>query len=281
MKIGKVEITHPDKKLFPEITKREFIEYYNRISKKMLPFLKDRPLVMKRYPNNITKQGFFQKEMPDYFPNYIDSVKVNQKQGGKKQYPVVNNKEALIYIANQDCIEFHIWLSNNKLLEKPDKIIFDLDPSKGFVQVYEGAKALKKILDNLKLNSFLMSTGSRGVHVIVPIKQELEFEKVKDIADKIAEKVVKENKEFTREVRKNKRRGRLLIDTARNSYAQTGICPYSTRPTKFASIAAPLSWKQLKKDFNPQKFTIKNIPAENPWKGFHKIKNSIKNLKLG
>jgi len=125
-----------------------------------------------------------------------------------------------------------------------------------------------------------MSTGSKGVHVIIPIKQELDFKEVKNIADIIADKIAGENGEFTREIRKNKRGRRLFIDTARNSYAQTGICPYSVRATKEASVALPISWKELKKDFNPKQFTIKNVPSGNPWRDYNKIKNSVKNIKF-
>ncbi len=279
MKLGKVEITHKDKNLFKGISKKEFVKYYSNVSKKMLKFLKSRPLVMKRYPKGISKKGFYQKEYPDYFPNYINSIKVKERQGGKKKYSVIDSRNALVYIANQDCIEFHTWLSNTYDLNKPDKVVFDLDPSKGFKQVYDCTWKLKELLDKLKLKSYLMSTGLRGVHIVVPIRQELGFDEVKDFADSVATKLSNEDKGFTTEIRKNKRKGRLFIDVARNSYAQTSICPYSVRASNSASVAVPLSWNELTKNFNPKSYTIKNVlDKEYSWKGYNKTKNSVKKV---
>lgn len=289
MKIGKVEITHPEKELFPNIQKKEFINYYSKISFKMLRFLRNRPLVMERFPRGVFKdkdrqKGFFQKEYPDYFPSYIDSVEVKQKKGGKKRYAVVNNKDSLIYIANQDCIEFHTWLSKINNLNKPDKLVFDLDPSKNFEEVYGAAFALKEFLDKNNLKSYLMSTGSKGLHVVVPIKKEFGFDEVKDIADKIAEKVSSKNKNFTTEMRKEKRKGRLLIDVARNSYAQTSVCPFSVRAKKEASVAIPLRWKDLNKRFDLSKYRIGNFGeikslSFGAWRGYERTKNSLKVVK--
>ncbi len=278
MKIGKVKITHLNKELFPGIKKVDFIKYYDKISRKILPYLKDRPLVMKRFPNGIDKKGFYEKQRPDYFPKYIKKIKVQEKKGTDKEYSIINNKDSLIYVANQDCIAFHTWLSKKQKINFPDKMIFDLDPpDNDFKLVAKAGKLIKGYLDKKNLRSFVMSTGSRGIHIIVPLNQKHNFDEVRKKAKKISKEIAKKKKYFTTNIRKSKRKNKLFIDVARNAYGQLSICPYSTRAINKAPIASPLFWEDLE-DFNPKKYTIKNFPKIKNWKRFNKVKNSLKGL---
>lgn len=283
-KAGKysIKIKNQDKILFSKnITKIDLINYYNYIAPKMLKYTKDRPLMMRRYPNGITGKSFYQKNSSVYFPKWIKTFKVPLKSSEKKSYNnyvICNNKATLIYLANQAVIEYHIWLSNIKNLNYPNKLIFDLDPgTKDFEPLRKCALLLKELLESLNLIPFLMTTGSKGLHVVVPIKQKLTFIEVKKFADKCAQKIIKLNpKLFTQDIRKDRRDKRLFIDTLRNQYGATSVAPYSTRAIINAPIATPLDWKEIhEKDLYSQKYNIKNISErlekiKDPWENFSK-----------
>ena len=228
MKIGryKVELSNQDKVLFPEpdISKGDLVAYYKNISDIILPHLKNRPLTMQRYPRGIDSKGFFQKDKSDYFPDWIESVKVS-KQDGSVDMVIANNQATLVYLANQGMIIPHVWLSRKDKLNYPDKLIFDLDPpGKNFDLVIKGAHAIREVLEKLEMNPYVMTTGSKGIHVTVPLARQQDFNEVREFAGKISRFLAEKNPdEFTTEVRKDKRKGRLFLDYLRNSYAQTGI----------------------------------------------------------
>jgi len=279
----KLEISHPDKVLFPKdkITKKDLIDYYQRVSSLMLPHLKDRPIIMQRYPNGIQKQGFIQKNISDFFPSWIQSISVKRQAASKGELVLCQNKETLTYLANLASISLHTWLSKKSKIDCPDRIIFDLDPPKGrFDLVRQAARALREILEKeLKLKTFIMTTGSSGLHVVVPIKPNTSFDEVRAFAKLVAKRICEENpKLFTIQIRKNQRRGRVFIDYLRNAYAQHAIAPYSARALKGAPIATPISWEELSK-VQPQSFHLKNMPARikktNPWVSFYKSSKSI------
>lgn len=295
MKIGshEVEIKNRDKVFFPEdnITKGDLIDYYEKIADSFLPYLKNRPLSLNRFPDGITEEGFYQKQASDYFPNWIDTVEIEKKEGGSNTQVVCNRKATLIYLVNQGTVSFHPWLCTTADLHKPDKLVFDLDPLQGnFEIVVKGAKALRSLLDEeLGLNSFLMTTGSKGLHVVCPIKPEKKFEDVRGFAKKAANFLADNDSDtFTVETRKDQRKGRLFIDYLRNAYAQTSIPPYSVRAREGAPVATPLGWDELHKDgLHSQSYTIKNIfkrlsQKDDPWSSFQKkatkIDNAVKKL---
>lgn len=270
-----VEITHPDKILFPKekITKQELADYYANVAHLMIPLIKDRPISMKRYPEGIKKEGFFQKNAPAGMPSWIKTAKVSRKEKGTTHMVLCQDKETLQWLANQNCITPHIWLSKIDKPTIPDQMIFDLDPPprKGFDLVIEGALTLRTILEKeYKSKPLVMTTGSRGLHVIVPIKRQLPFDEVRKKAREIADQLVATDpKKYTTEARLNKRKGRLYIDIMRNGYGQTVVAPYSVRPLKGAPIATPLFWEELKdKTLLANSFHIRNIQnrlKKNPW----------------
>jgi bifunctional non-homologous end joining protein LigD len=278
MKVGAhdIEITHPDKILFPEdgITKSDLIEYYRNVADVILPYLKDRPLVMNRYPNGIDKSWFVQQSISDYFPKWIDRVEL-KKEGGRITHVVCQNAATLVYLANQNCITFHTWLSKRDLLENPDLMVFDLDPSdRNFEKVKEAAALLKSFLLDLGLDPLVKSTGSRGLHVILPLNRKASFAEVHNFAHDIAELVVRrESEKLTIEQRKDKRHGRVLVDYMRNSYGQLLVAPYSVRAKPGAPVAIPLDWEEaFSPGIDPRSFTIKNVLGRlakkgDPWIG--------------
>ena len=256
-------ITHPEKVLFPEdgIDKRELAEYYQHIAEIMLPYLRDRPVTMERFPDGIDGPRLVQKEAAAYFPRWIRTASM-AKQEGTVRHVVCQDAATLVYLANQACITPHVWLSRIDKPHLPDQMIFDLDPSADdFRAVCRAALALRDVLQRAHLEAFVKTTGSRGLHVLVPLKRRADFDEVRAFARAIATELVESDaKQLTLEVRKDKRAGRIFIDTARNAYAQTAAPPYAVRPRPGAPVAAPLDWRELEDSrLTSDRYTIHNI----------------------
>lgn len=278
----KVEITNEEKILFPQdkMTKGDLIDYYTKIAPFILPYTKNRPISMVRFPNGIKREGFYQKQAGGYFPGWIKTKKIKHKENPQKftNYVIVNNASTLIYLANQACIEIHTWLSKIDKLDYPDKIIFDLDPRgpgavKDFSMVRKAALLLKKKIDKMRMTPFAMTTGSRGIHIIVPIKRTRTFDESRHFARTIAQELVEEHGDiFTLRSKQKEKRKRIFIDTLRNGFGQTAIIPYGVRAKKGVPVATPISWNEVKSSsLRPDKYNIKNIfkrinRVGNPWR---------------
>jgi bifunctional non-homologous end joining protein LigD len=272
-----IEITRPEKVLFPEdgITKGELIEYYARIAPRMLPHLRDRPLTLERYPNGIKTKRFFQKEVSSYFPQWIRRTTV-EKVGGTVTHVVCNDTATLVYIANQACITPHIFLSRCDKVDIPDQLVIDLDPQgDDFDLVKSTAAAFKQLLDELTLPAFLKTTGSRGLHVVVPLQRREGYEAVRTFARELAGIVTGQApKERTMEPLKANRGERVFIDTNRNGYAQLVAPAFAVRARKGAPISFPIDWSELrKKTLRPNGVTIRNAferleNTKDPWADF-------------
>jgi bifunctional non-homologous end joining protein LigD len=279
-----VEITHAEKVLFPKdgITKREFVEYYERIAAIMLPHLRERPIAMERYPDGIHGQKFFQKNASAYYPAWIKTVSL-PKQNGTVRHVVCDDAATLIYLANQAVITPHTWLSRIDKPGHPDQMIFDLDPSDGnFKQVCAAAKTLRQRLAEQGLTSFVKTTGSRGLHVLVPLDRRSDFDEVRAFARRVATDLADGDSEhLTTEFRKDKRKGRIFVDTARNAYAQTAAPAYAVRPRDGAPVAAPLEWNELDNGrLKPDLFNIRNVfdrldKFGDPWKDLKRSAQSL------
>jgi len=266
LKLGRytVELSNEDKILFPKekITKGELIDYYQKIGPIMVTYTKDRPISMVRYPDGIEGEGWYQKDAGSYFPSWIKTKPIKKKDDGVTNYVLINNVVTLVYLANQAVIAPHIWLSRVDKLDYPDRMIFDLDPSgKDFKMVQKGALLIKDFLDELKLPSFVMTTGSRGLHVVIPLRRVQTFDWVRSFAYDLASIMVEQYSDlFTLEMRKVKRKELVFIDTLRNAFGQTGIAPYAVRPKPGASVATPIEWKEVKSSqLRSNKYTIRNI----------------------
>jgi bifunctional non-homologous end joining protein LigD len=274
-----IAISRPEKVLFPEdgITKGDLIEYYARIAPKMVPHLRDRPLTLERYPNGINTKRFFQKEVSSYFPDWIRRVTV-KKVGGTVTHVVCNDTATLVYLANQACVTPHIFLSRTDKLNYPDQLVLDLDPQgEDFELVRSTARAFKELLDELELPAFLKTTGSRGLHLLVPLQRREEYDSVRDFARELAGIVVSQApKERTLEQLKADRGQRVFIDTNRNGYAQLVAPAYAVRARKGAPVSVPLDWSELEqKSLRPNGYTIRTIfdrveKSRDPWADFWK-----------
>jgi len=280
-----VKITRPEKVLFPDdgITKHDLVDYYRRVSSWILPHLADRPLMLERYPDGIDEMRIVQKSAASYYPRWVKTATV-RKAGGKLRQVICEDEATLAFLANQACITPHIWLSRIKSPDYPDQMIFDLDPSgDDFEPVRDTAHALREKLDEIELPAYVKSSGSRGVHVTVPLKPESDFDAVRSFARQLAEIVAEEDpKHRTTEQRKTNRRGRVFLDTNRNAYAQTAVAPYAVRARAHAPVAVPISWRELdKSSFRPDGVTIRTIfdrlkKQDDPWKDFWSSAVSLK-----
>jgi bifunctional non-homologous end joining protein LigD len=248
----------------------------------MLPHVRGRIVTMRRFPDGIDGKSFYQKQVPDYFPDWIETVQVT-KQGGRLRELVIDNPETLAYLANQACIAVHVWPSRAEDPHRPDRLIFDLDPSvDDFGRVRDAARVVRSILEDTGLTPHVMTTGSRGLHVVAPLDARTDFDAARRFAAAVAELVVaKEPDRFTVEHRKRKRGERVFIDYLRNAYAQHGIAPYSVRAKPGAPVATPLTWDELgRADLDARRYTIRNLfrrlaRKEDPWKDIARHAGSL------
>jgi len=280
------ELSNEDKILFPKskITKGELIEYYKKVAPHMLPYLHNRPLSMQRFPEGIGHAGFFQKNAGDYFPSWIKTVTIAKKEGGSVEYVLCNNAATLIYLANQACIVFHPMLCMVPKIHTPRYLIFDLDPGRAsFDMVRKTAQYIKKLLDELNVPAFVMTTGAHGLHVVTPLKAGHTFDEVKSFAHDIATALVhRYPKEVTIALQKAKRGTRVFIDTLRNAFSALAVCPYSVRAREDAPVATPLSWDEVgKKSLRPDLYTVRSLfkrlgKKKDPW---HTVKSSACSLR--
>lgn len=257
-----VETSNLDKPLFPKagVTKGELIDYYENIAETMLTHMKGRPVVMQRFPDGIQKKGFYHKQVPGHFPNWIDRVTL-KKEGGEITHVVCNNKATLVYLADQACITPHVWLSHSNHPTRPDRLIIDLDPSgDDFDQVCSAAKLASERLRDLGLAVYLQTTGSRGIHVACPIQRGPGFDLARGLARSVCDQLAAEHSDLvTVEQRKEKRGDRVYLDTGRNAYAQTMVTPYAVRARPGAPVATPIREDELTPDLSPTVFNTRNI----------------------
>ena len=285
---NRIELSNLDKVFYEKagVTKGDVIEYYRRIYPTMAIHLGERPLTLHRYPDGISGEGFYQKEAPEYIPGYVDTVEIEKVEGGKQPQMTCNNRETLVYLANLGTVTFHVWLSRSDRLHLPDKLIFDLDPPGDDLEpVREAAFDLRRLLNELGLNPYVMTTGSSGLHVAVPLKRELDFDPVRQVAGAVSSHLASRHPDkYTTEVRKAKRKGRLFLDIARNAYGQTSVAPYSLRARDECSVAVPLEWDELHdSDLHSKSYTIDNIfrrlgQKDDPWGSFYEDSYSLDGL---
>jgi bifunctional non-homologous end joining protein LigD len=239
-----VACTHVDRVMFPAdgITKGELIAYYHDVAPLMVPELRARPLSVVRYTKGIEHGGFFQKHYQRHFPAWLDRVEAGIKT--PVSYPIVDTPAGLVYMANQGSIEFHVWTSRKDALERPDMLVFDLDPPDGrFDLVRSAAHALREVFERIGLPAFVKTTGSKGLHVIAPLDDTATFDEVGALTTRIAALLCRRHPDaLTMEFYKKDRKGRLFVDVMRNAIGATLVAPYSLRGRPGAPLSAPIAW---------------------------------------
>lgn len=281
-----VQVSHLDKRFFPDddLAKGDLVDYYRRTADRILPQVKDRPLVMERYPDGIDAERIVQKNVPGYFPDWVTRAEVS-KQGGTVTHVIADKAATLVYLANQASIELHQFLSRLDALDRPDQIVFDLDPpdTGAFPGACRNAVRLRELLeDELGLAAYVKTTGGKGLHVHVPLRAEEEFDAVRDFARGAAEVLARRYpRELTTEQRKDQRGGRLYLDVMRNAYAQTVTVPLGVRARPGAPVATPLDWAEVdERTLSPRQFTLRTVPgrleeAGDPWAGLNRHRRTL------
>lgn len=272
-----IAISHPDRVVFPEagLTKLDLARHYADVAGVMVPHVRGRPLALQSYPQGVGGQGFFMKDAPRHFPEWIARVAVPKREGGTIHHVLANEAATLVYLAGQNVITPHVWTSRADRLEHPDRVIFDLDPPGGrFAEVRATARALGGLLRDVGLAPFAMTTGSRGVHVVAPLRRTAAFDAVHDFARAVAARMVEDDPDvLTTEFRRAARGDRIFVDVGRNAYGQHAVAPYAVRPLPAAPVATPLRWEELDDDaLDPQGWTIATIghrlaDGGDPWDG--------------
>jgi bifunctional non-homologous end joining protein LigD len=274
-----IALSNTDKILFPKakVSKGDLIDYYQRIAPTMLPHIAARPLSLERYPDGVECDGFMQKNASDYFPDWLRRARL-AKEDGNVDHVVAEDAATLVYLANQACVTLHAGLARTDRIDHPDFMVFDLDPSdEDFGKVKRAARDARALLDEVGLTSFVQTTGSRGLHVWVPLDRAAPFDEVREIASNLADALVaRAPDERTTAQRKANRGDRVFIDIARNAYGQTVVAPYSVRARPEASVATPLHWDELDSpDLEPRRYTVQNLfrrlgQKPDPWAGIEK-----------
>jgi bifunctional non-homologous end joining protein LigD len=265
VEVAGVEVSKPDKLLFPAgshskaVTKLDLATYYDAIADVMLPHLRGRPVNMQRFPDGIEGMAFYEKKVPSHFPDWVHTVEVHTMDGTQRQV-VLDDRRSMVYLAQQACITPHTWLCTNKSLEKPDQLIFDLDPTDDdLAKVRRATRLVGELLDDLGLTTYLKTTGSRGYHVLVPLRPSLGFDEVRDFARRCGEVLVEKAPDLlTLEQRKAKRGDRVYVDIGRNAYGQTAVPAYSVRPREGAPVSTPITWDELSR-VKPGQFTVASV----------------------
>jgi bifunctional non-homologous end joining protein LigD len=257
-------ITHPDKVLFPEdgITKGDLAAYYEMIAPAMLPHIRGRPITMERFHRGIGEKGFFQKDVSRGFPEWLQRVAV-PKKGGTVNHPIVGDTRSLLWLANQNSITPHVWISRVPDLWHPDICVFDLDPAEEQPDVLcKAALALRDLLRELGLESWVKTSGSKGFHIVVPLDESADYGDVGRFANTVGGMMVRRDpKHLTLEFAKTDRGGRILVDTGRNAFHATFAAPYAVRARPGAPVSAPCTWDELKSGAGPRSFTLRGMTA--------------------
>jgi bifunctional non-homologous end joining protein LigD len=280
-----VRLTHGDKVLYPEqdITKLELAEYYQSVAEWMLPHIIDRPLVLVRCPDGRAKECFYQKHPALGTPETLRQIPIREeKKTGN--YVVVDDVKSLISLAQIAALEIHAWGSLADKLERPDRLIFDLDPdvAVSWKKVIQSAQQVREFLGDLGLESFLKTSGGKGLHLVVPIDRRHDWNEVKSFCKDVAEAIVAADPaHYTANMSKAARPGKIFIDYLRNGRGATAVVPYSPRARAGAPVATPLAWNELNESIRSDHFTIRTIGTRiaslkrDPWENMQSIRQSL------
>jgi bifunctional non-homologous end joining protein LigD len=284
-----IPISSSDRVLIPgdgaagDLTKLGLAEHYAAVGDVMVPHIRGRPLALQGFPHGIGEGGFYMKETPRHFPDWIARARVPKREGGTVNHVVADDVATLVYLAGQNVITPHVWTSRADRLERPDRLIFDLDPSTDdFALVTATARALGDLLRELGLAPHAMTTGSRGLHVTVPLRRTADYPAVQAFARAVAATLAAcDPDRLTTEFHVEKRGDRLYLDINRTRYGQHAVAPYAVRPIPGAPVATPLRWEELDDPaLGPRSWNVETIGARlsdggDPWSGIQAAAKAV------
>ena len=281
-KLTKVKFTNLDKILYPrmKITKALVIEYYIKMAPKMLGFLAARPAVLTRFPNGVNEVGFYEKDAPSGTPSWVKVLRRYSESAEREiAYILCNDLDTLIWLGNLAALEIHITLSVASTFESPDFVLFDIDPEPplGFDDVVDVALLLKQKLDDLGLRSYVKTSGRKGIHTVIPVKEGYTFKQTREFAHKIGKQLAKESKFIVSEFPRSREAGTIFVDYLQNSHGRTMICPYGLRAAPQATVSTPLDWREVEKGLRPEDFNLFSVVKreKNPWEGLLKDRQRL------
>lgn len=285
IEIGGVRLTHPDRALYPEqgITKRDLAEYYAAVADRMLPHVRGRPLTLVRCPAGEAKECFFQRRAGPGTPKELGRVRV-PVEGEEETYMTADTPRALLSLVQLGVLEVHVWGSRRDRLDRPDRMIHDLDPAHGipWEEVVGAARRIRELLAAVGLESWVKTSGGKGLHVVTPLVRRHSWEEVREFSLRVAEAMVREDPDrYLTSASIEEREDKIYIDYVRNSWSASAVAPYSTRSRAGASVSFPLEWDDLGPDATPAAFTVRTAPERlaaqrrDPWAGLLKARQGL------
>ncbi|MEV6644087.1 non-homologous end-joining DNA ligase [Amycolatopsis sp. NPDC051371] len=276
MEPDEITTSNPDKIYYPEagLTKSDVVGHYRTVADVMVPHLRGRPLTLRRYPNGIAGQTWYQKEAGSKLPSWIRVEAIPQRTTSDVRHVLCDDSATLVYLANQAAIEYHIWSSTVDDLEHPDMVLIDIDPPEGtaVADLRDIARMVRDVYTAAGLTAYLQATGGRGFHVVAPLEPSQSYDEVRDLAKAAAEVLTRLDPDrLTTAVRKNQRGDRVYLDVLRNGYTSTFVAPYSLRARPSAGVATPLNWHELGKaepdGWTPKRIKERLARKKDPWAG--------------
>lgn len=285
IRVAGVRVSSPDRVLYEEqgLTKRELVRYWEGVAEAALPHLEDRPLTLLRCPSGAHEGCFYQKHAGDQVPDLVPRVPVEERDG-TELYLMVRGLPSLVALVQLGVLEFHPWNARSDRMDRPDQLVFDLDPGPGvgWDALREGALALREVLEGLGFEHvYLRTTGGKGLHLLVPLVRRSGWEEAKAFAKAVAERLAgPDPRRYTTLMSKSKREGRIFVDYLRNAANATAIATFSPRALPGAPVATPLGWDELEEAPQMPVWTVREVAARlaggaDPWAGFSEVKRSI------
>ncbi|MEW5928267.1 MAG: non-homologous end-joining DNA ligase [Gemmatimonadota bacterium] len=279
-----VRLSHPDRVLFPGqgITKRELADYYGAVAERMLPHVRGRPLTLVRCPAGQETECFYQRRAAKGTPRALGRVAV-PVEGEDETYLVADTLAALVSLVQMGVLEVHVWGARRDRLDRPDRMVLDLDPAPGveWAQIVEAAREVRERLAAAGLESWVKTTGGKGLHVVAPLQRRAGWDVVHELSLKVAEAMVRDSPDrYLTSASKEEREGKIYVDYVRNSWSASAVAPYSTRSRAGAPVSFPLAWDELGADTKPRDFTVRTVPElvrtrPDPWAGMAEARQSV------
>jgi len=286
--VGRVKLTNGEKVFWPQrgYTKRDVFQYYVQIAPFILPHLRDRPITLYRQPDGVDGGGFYQRNRPEFAPEWIRSVRLERPGHAPIESIMCDSTETLAWIVNIGCIEIHPWLSRVDSLEMPDYIVFDLDPVEpaGFADACEAALHLRDVLQSVGFKPYVKTSGKRGLHVFLSIERNLTFDQTRAFAQSIAHHLEKATggKVTTAKTREEKR-GKVFLDPSQNAWGRSLAAPYSVRSTPDATVSTPITWRECERCIEPRGLNMRSLPGRlstmgDPWRNMQAEKQDVEEV---